>query len=190
MSYGYEYGGPHGYYPPPPRSQQGYPVYPAPSYAANDPNNPYAPSHGEAAAQSYDYNRNIIPGLGLNLHHQSNPPHNTAFMPSTVYAPGPSVPGVQPWQQSGGHNVDQSAVFAPAPTRDDGPEERELSDGEMGDIYEPTHTGDSGEAGAGNGRNEADHSAPEVDLYNGGASNAYPSGEPTLPPWHRNWHRD
>lgn len=128
--YGFSYGASEGYYP----SQAGG-SHPFPSY--NAASSQIRPE--ETSQHAYDYNRSVIPGLGLGFSQpQATPPGLTGQAYQPVAAPAvPPQSDLQGDQGSTYHvptienEIDEGAVG------DNELEEGELSEGELEDIYEP-----------------------------------------------------
>jgi hypothetical protein len=130
--YGYPYGASEGYYD----GSHHFPPY--------NGNAPYSPASSqlrpeESSRHAYDYNRNMIPGLGLGfLQPQAVPLGVTeqTYQPPVIPA-APLQPSSREDHGNRGHvptienELDEGAVG------DNELEEGELSEGELEDIYEP-----------------------------------------------------
>ncbi|KND89808.1 Protein red1 [Tolypocladium ophioglossoides CBS 100239] len=147
---GHGYDTPKGYHAQPPFSNLQYPSYAKPSQSANEPANLSGQRHGDTAQQSYEYNRNIIPGLGLGF----SPSGTEQQDPWARPQPGSGYSASQP-PQHGGQSSNQVALKAgdskrpnPVTARGsisgDGSEEGEVSEGEIEDLYGPRETEDDG----------------------------------------------
>ncbi|KAH7176582.1 hypothetical protein EDB81DRAFT_43503 [Dactylonectria macrodidyma] len=138
--YGYGYGGPQGYQPPDAYSKAPPTAYTAPPYQSTEPTQAQNPGYGSVTLESYEYNRQTIPGLGLNFSNNA-------------------VSWQQPWANGTvEHQTEQSKVsrnehalvtdnparsasashakLATSGQANDTVEEGELSEGELEDIYE------------------------------------------------------
>lgn len=147
---GYGYDAPEGYHTQPPFPNLRYPLYPPPSRPANEPANLSGQRLDDAAQQSYEYNRNMIPGLGLGF----SPSGTEQQEPWARPQPGSGYSAPQ-LPQSGGQSSNQVAqkagdskrpntMTASGSAADDGSEEGEVSEGEIEDLYEPREAGGDG----------------------------------------------
>ncbi|POR38624.1 Protein red1 [Tolypocladium paradoxum] len=147
---GYGCDAPEGYHTQPPYSNLQYPSRTLPSHSANEPANLSGQRHGDVAQQSYEYNRNMIPGLGLGFSPRGTGQQDPWARPQ----PGSGYSAPQP-PQTGGQGSNQVALkagdsgkpntmTASGGASNDGSEEGEVSEGEMEDLYEPRETEDDG----------------------------------------------
>ena len=145
--YGYGYGPPEGYQPPHPYPYQPQQSYELPAYLSNENANTHHSAHSAVAQESYDYNRNAIPGLGLGF---SN--NGMVWQQDGIVHPGlvPEASQPVPTEQTTNKErsvVDHSGLSKDKPTYvtsgDEAMEEGELSEREVEDIYEPGENGDS-----------------------------------------------
>ena len=105
----------------------------------NPQNSPYnhaasaaasAVNHADVTKQSFEYNRNVIPGLGLNFSHSGTLPQNGLPRPAQPNSQPMALPGANSGKSTGaGMNENQTAA--------QDLEEGELSEGELEDFYEP-----------------------------------------------------
>ncbi|KAI9163220.1 Protein red1 [Paramyrothecium foliicola] len=139
--HGYGYGAPYGY--PPgitPANDLGAGQLPAYGPAVNNESNTV--NYEENTKQTFEFNRNVIPGLGLNF--SSNSALNSTIASSSATQPPKPYPSTShlppdPKDQdrsdtsNGNHTALLDATFPTNPVLEEG----ELSDGEMEDFYEP-----------------------------------------------------
>ncbi|CAM1502126.1 Fc.00g041100.m01.CDS01 [Cosmosporella sp. VM-42] len=144
--HGYGHGPPQGYQPPQPYTYHPHQSYALPAYTPNEVVNS-DPGQGTLAQQSYDYNRNAIPGLGLGF--SSN---GMVWQQEAHTSPGllQELPSPAPTQQAINQESnmdDDSMALQGKPvyiiSGDEAMEEGELSEGELEDIYEPREKDDS-----------------------------------------------
>ncbi|KAH7158134.1 hypothetical protein B0J13DRAFT_520842 [Dactylonectria estremocensis] len=139
--YGYGYGASQGYQPPGAYSKAPSATYSAPPYQSTEPAQTQNPGHGSVTLDSYEYNRQTIPGLGLNF-------SNNATGWQQPWSNGALEHQVEQSQASRNEqisvtgNTARSASDSHARPRavgqaNDAVEEGELSEGELEDIYEP-----------------------------------------------------
>lgn len=139
--YGYGYGPPQGYQPPDAYSHAPPPAYTAPPYQSSETAQTQPPGHGRATLESYEYNRQAIPGLGLNF-------SNNAVNWQQAWANGAPEPEAERPQAGPTERIPttEHVVRSPPATQtrltanrvaDNTAEEGELSEGELEDIYEP-----------------------------------------------------
>lgn len=139
--YGYGYGPPQGYQPPDAYSHAPPPAYTAPPYQSSETAQTQPPGHGRVTLESYEYNRQAIPGLGLNF-------SNNAVNWQQAWANGAPEPEAERPQAGPTERIPttEHVVRSPPATQtrltanrvaDNTAEEGELSEGELEDIYEP-----------------------------------------------------
>lgn len=138
MSYhGYAYGQQPGYYPPQAGTSLPYPASNGDAQRAEHV--PDYNTYGGAVAQSFETNRNMIPGLNLGL-------RNDLPQQPPSWVPPPQVEadqiGLARASNQAAHVPQEGAPNGtPAATGEpDGMEEGELSEGELEDLYEPQYT--------------------------------------------------
>ena len=143
---GYGYDMIEGYQTQPPFSNLQYPAYTQPSQPANVRPNLPGQRHGDSVQQSYDYNRNIIPGLGLGFAPNDTGQREPWARPQLgegYSAPEPLSSGGQTSSQvvlQAGHSKRSNPVAASGSQSEDGSEEGEVSEDEAEDLYEPPGT--------------------------------------------------
>ncbi|KAF7544663.1 hypothetical protein G7Z17_g9773 [Cylindrodendrum hubeiense] len=139
--YGYGYGPPQGYQPPDAYSHAPPPAYAPPPYQSSETTQAQQTGHGSVTLESFEYNRQTIPGLGLNF-------SNNAVGWQQAWPNGASELQAERPQAGQAEHVPTMETFlrsVPAsqarPTvsqiGNDTVEEGELSEGELEDIYEP-----------------------------------------------------
>ncbi|KAK7425804.1 hypothetical protein QQZ08_007653 [Neonectria magnoliae] len=141
--YGYGYG-PQGYQPANAFAHAPSSVYAAPPYPANETVQPRNSGPESIALESYEFNRQTIPGLGLNFTN-----NNTGWQHAWANGPAEGPAESQPERSQAGfaehaptadtsvRNVPTSQARPSADVvADDLVEEGELSEGELEDIYE------------------------------------------------------
>lgn len=139
--YGYGYGPPQGYQPPDAYSHAPPPAYTAPPYQSSEAAQTQHLGHGRVTLESYEYNRQAIPGLGLNF--SNNAVNWQQAWANGAPQPEAERPQVGPTERI--PTIEQVVRSPPAiqtrPTTnrvaDNTAEEGELSEGELEDIYEP-----------------------------------------------------
>ncbi|KAK7419518.1 hypothetical protein QQX98_003287 [Neonectria punicea] len=142
--YGYGYG-PQGYQPANTFAHAPSSVYAAPPYPANETVQPRNPGPESIALESYEFNRQTIPGLGLNFTN-----NNAGWQHAWANGPAEGPAESQPERSQVGlaeHAPTADTSVRKVPTSqarpsadvvvDDLVEEGELSEGELEDIYEP-----------------------------------------------------
>ncbi|KAM5361468.1 hypothetical protein ACJZ2D_013095 [Fusarium nematophilum] len=128
--YGFGYGPPHGYQASQPyySTSQPYVVLPFPS---NENAGSQPSAYGRGAAESYDYNRATIPGLGMGFSGNTTGWQN-------ISSNGPPETASERNDTSPTKEIADSSNARPAAsTDDDAMEEGELSEGELEDLYKP-----------------------------------------------------
>ncbi|KAH8677084.1 hypothetical protein BGZ61DRAFT_457579 [Ilyonectria robusta] len=139
--YGSGFGPPQGYQPPDAYSHAPPPAYTAPPYQSSETAQTQHPGHGRVTLESYEYNRQAIPGLGLNF-------SNNAVNWQQAWANGAPQPEAERPQAGPTERIPTIEHVVRSPpaiqTRltanrvaDNTAEEGELSEGELEDIYEP-----------------------------------------------------
>lgn len=127
-----------------PYPHQQFSVYQTTSLHTNHPAQLISDSHDGDIRQSYEYNRNVIPGLGLGFQ-PSAPGLPTSWAPPQV---GDNRVPAQVPTSAGPEHLESTMVVDDhiEPTAYASAEEGEVSEGETGDLYEPREAGSSGPA--------------------------------------------
>ncbi|KFA81051.1 hypothetical protein S40288_00766 [Stachybotrys chartarum IBT 40288] len=94
-----------------------------------------------ATQASFDYNRNLIPGLGLNLMPQVDAAPTSQSTAPAASSPFASGALQQPMRNPVDANIQNLTAGNDAPDADSVMEEGELSEGELEDVYEPAGNG-------------------------------------------------
>ncbi|KMQ81682.1 zinc finger domain-containing ccch-type, partial [Lasius niger] len=132
---GYGYGVPQGHHPEPAYPSMPYPAYPQSSQYSNEPTDVTAQRHGDAAQQSYGYQRNMIPGLDLGFSASGTEQQSSwARPPPESWHPLPKPPsaggqGLHQALATAGGSSKPSAAIADGSALDDESEEGEVSEG-------------------------------------------------------------
>ncbi|KAI5464092.1 hypothetical protein BGZ63DRAFT_411906 [Mariannaea sp. PMI_226] len=139
--YGYGYVPPPGWQPPNAYSQPPLPSYNATLYQPTDETYMQYPDSGNMAMESYEHNRQTIPGLGFNFHNNVTRSQQPWMNGPVPLQSGPAVSGpVEPHlnfdNNAVRHEVPPQATSTATGKDDDKMEEGELSEGELDDIYE------------------------------------------------------